>query len=285
MRKAVSNEISLFIPTLDSENTIGQCIKAVKLQSLMPCRIAVIDGGSNDITLKIAKRSRVDIIIQEGRGIADARNTAIKACKTQFIAFLDSDCIPKKNWLEKLASSLKKNNASGAGGRLAEQTEGISGKWRSLHLSQSFGNKSLINPPFLSGSNTLFRKDALAKCGMYNTKFKTNYEDVDISKKLISSGFTLVYEPGTSCTHMKRDTLFSIIPATRRYTFHSYPLPGGISSLAARVFIYNPHLFLKFLVDETKSLKLCLIPLNIAQLIYNNIYDTLYFLRIVMQKN
>jgi len=74
--------------------------------------------------------------------------------------------------------------------------------------------------PFLSGHNTVYRKAALENVGLYNEKLLTNFEDLQISEKLRSKGFSLIYDPRAVVEHIRTDTIHSISKTWWRHHFY-----------------------------------------------------------------
>ena len=81
--------VSVIIPTFNRSHFIKNCILSVKLQSLKPIEIIVVDDGSTDNTFSILK------------------NIGIKLSRGEFIALLDSDDVWKRDKLKVQLSSLK----------------------------------------------------------------------------------------------------------------------------------------------------------------------------------
>lgn len=205
-------KVSLYIPCCNAAATIQSCLRGVLKQTYPVEEIVIVDDGSTDDTVKIAARYPVRIIRHQGnKGLAAARNTAIKGMKTELIASLDADCVPEPDWLRKLVKSFQKRQIGGAGGRLLDfHSSTVIDRWRAVHMKQHWGNKKMP-PSFLFGSNTVFRKQALTSIGCYHEDFKTNYEDVDVSKRLKKKGWDLVYIPKAQAHHLKQDTISSIL--------------------------------------------------------------------------
>ena len=98
--------ISVVIPTLNSEKTLGMCLGAIRAQSFPKdgYEIVVADAGSSDRTLEIAREHGVDTVTENPLKTGEAGKTAgIKAAKGDVIALVDSDNIlPGPDWLERM---------------------------------------------------------------------------------------------------------------------------------------------------------------------------------------
>jgi glycosyltransferase involved in cell wall biosynthesis len=86
-------KISVIIPTLNSVQFIGEAIDSVLKQSVPVSEILLVDGGSRDGTVEMARKigRPVQVLSQEGRGRPGARNTGLRRAAGDFIALLDSD--------------------------------------------------------------------------------------------------------------------------------------------------------------------------------------------------
>ena len=98
--------VSVVIPTLNSEKTLGACLGAIRAQSLPESEyeIVIADAGSTDRTLEIAREHKVETIAENPLKTGEAGKTAgIKAAKGDIIALVDSDNIlPDTGWLERM---------------------------------------------------------------------------------------------------------------------------------------------------------------------------------------
>lgn len=103
--------VSVIIPAFQAENHIVQAIESVLCQTYTPQEIIVVDDGSTDNTGSAVKRygDKVIYIYQNNSGPASARNSAIHAAKSTWVAFLDSDDIWTPNKLELQFRLLKRN--------------------------------------------------------------------------------------------------------------------------------------------------------------------------------
>ena len=108
-------EVSIIIPTHNSEAYIAQAIESVLNQTYINFEIILVDDASCDSTLEIASSfsdRRLKIISnKQNRGVSYGRNCGIKAAKGNWIALLDSDDWYAPERLEKLLFVARKENA------------------------------------------------------------------------------------------------------------------------------------------------------------------------------
>jgi glycosyltransferase involved in cell wall biosynthesis len=86
--------VSILIPAFNAERWIGDTIATALAQTWEAKEIIVVDDGSTDHTLQIARSFAyrgVHVIAQPNRGAAAARNAALRAAHGSYIQFLDAD--------------------------------------------------------------------------------------------------------------------------------------------------------------------------------------------------
>jgi glycosyltransferase involved in cell wall biosynthesis len=86
--------VSILIPAFNAERWIRDTIATALAQTWKAKEIIVVDDGSTDHTLQIARSfadQGVHVIVQTNRGAAAARNAALRAAHGSYIQFLDAD--------------------------------------------------------------------------------------------------------------------------------------------------------------------------------------------------
>lgn len=86
--------VSILIPAFNAEKWIGAAIQSAIAQSWSQKEIIVVDDGSTDQTLTVARRfecGSVRVIAQNNRGSAEARNKGYSVCQGDYIQWLDAD--------------------------------------------------------------------------------------------------------------------------------------------------------------------------------------------------
>jgi glycosyltransferase involved in cell wall biosynthesis len=276
--------ISLYIPCFNVEAYIAPVIEGVLAQTLPADEVLIVDDGSSDRTLEIARRYPVTIVRHDqNRGLAAARNTGIHRARNEFVAALDADCVPDPAWLGTLAAAISEPRTVMVGGKLIETVlASAADRWRQSHMPQDWGETRTVNPKFTFGSNTLARKSALEEVGWYDERMRTNGEDVDISRRLRVRGYDSVYEPGAIVRHLRHDSVTSVMNAYWRwwrFGVKAYANGVRLSSIVAT--FYRAHFrtsFLQCLGQDLRQRKVDLLPLDVFMLAYMPYRDVrLYF--------
>ncbi|MGB8644426.1 MAG: glycosyltransferase [Anaerolineae bacterium] len=86
--------ISVVITTYNRPTLMCEAIASVLAQTMRDFELIVVDDGSTDNTRETVQSfgdKRIVYIHQENRGLAEARNTGIRASKGEWVAFLDDD--------------------------------------------------------------------------------------------------------------------------------------------------------------------------------------------------
>ncbi|MFZ0036770.1 MAG: glycosyltransferase family 2 protein [Candidatus Acidiferrales bacterium] len=276
--------VSLYIPCFNVEAYIAPVIEGVLRQTLPPDEILIVDDGSTDHTLEIARRYPVTIVRHDqNRGLAAARNTGLHRAKNEFVAALDADCVPDSAWLETLVATVSEPKMAIAGGKLIETVlTSVADRWRQSHMPQDWGEMRVVNPKFTFGSNTVARKSAIEEIGWYDERMRTNGEDVDISRRLRVRGYDGVYEPRAIVRHLRHDSVASVMNAYWRwwrFGVKAYANGARLSSMAAT--FYRAHFrtsFLQCAGQDLRQRKFDLLPLDAFMLCYLPYRDLrLYF--------
>lgn len=102
--------ISVVIPTLNAEQTL-----AATLVSLIPGvvdgvvrDVVIVDGGSNDRTLKIADASGAEIVICSDTGRGAQMMAGADAAKGDWLLFLHADTVPEPGWHNEVAAFMER---------------------------------------------------------------------------------------------------------------------------------------------------------------------------------
>ena len=89
----MSSLVSVLIPAYNSESMVGDAIRSALAQTHPAVEVIVVDDGSTDGTLGVAREygDRVRVIEQENSGACAARNRALAEARGEYVKFLDAD--------------------------------------------------------------------------------------------------------------------------------------------------------------------------------------------------
>jgi len=108
--------VSIIIPVFNGSKTLESTLKAVFKSDYPNFEVIVVDDGSTDNSVEIAKKFPCKIIQKKtNTGAADSRNIGAKAARGEILLFTDADCIVKKDTVTKILESFKKGSDIVAG--------------------------------------------------------------------------------------------------------------------------------------------------------------------------
>lgn len=179
-------KISVIIPSYNQQEYLADSIESVLTQTVKPHEIIVVDDGSTDSSLEIARKYPVTVIQQVNKGLSSARNTGIMNATGDYCFFLDADDIILESCLDIIDQA-------------AEQT-------KCDIVAPSFKEFGLSNRPVILGAvptledfktaNRLpyfcaIKRSVLLECGGYSPRMTWGWEDYAIWFDLIGRGKTV----------------------------------------------------------------------------------------------
>lgn len=112
--------ISILIPLYNAEKWIEQTIQSAINQTYTNIEVIIVDDGSTDNSLKIAKKyesQKVKVYTQKNAGGSAARNKAFELSKGDYIQYLDADDILHPQKIKNQINFLKTQPKAIASGR------------------------------------------------------------------------------------------------------------------------------------------------------------------------
>jgi len=173
--------------------------------------VIVVDNGSTDGSREFLRDFKPPYSFQyyqlEGNpGPAKARNLGVKNAQSEIVFFTDDDCVVPINWISSYFKVLGKHSEVTAVGGYQRAPEEIL-KTNSLAQYEWFISSKIygvsdqeyiggFETPGVVTNNMAIRKVAFEKVGCFDEEFVVAAgEDADLKKRLIDSGYKLMYYP------------------------------------------------------------------------------------------
>lgn len=213
-----SDKITVIIPNWNGEKWLPSCLNAVKNQTFQHFRTIVIDNGSRDRSRSILRDSfpwAETILLPENRGFAAAVNIGIRAAETEYVALLNNDTIPSPDWLLALYDAIRAAPRDVAAlascmtmmddpGLIDDAGDTLS--WFGSALKRGHGHPKgeyqQEEEVFSACAGAaLYRRALFEEIGLFDEKFGSYLEDIDLGLRLQLAGYRCRYIPAAEVMH------------------------------------------------------------------------------------
>jgi len=222
-------KVSVVIPTYNRLNYLGKCLKSLSKQSVgsKSFEVIVVDDGSTDGTahyLKKINRKNFTFLRQSNKGPAAARNLGVRHAKGNIIAFIDDDCVARRDWIQNIITNFEKYKDADS---VACHTIPIYKKY--FKNLEKFEKRNLIKnfkvirfsglePDHrASTDNCALKREIFMRLKGFNIAFKYAGEDPDFWYRLLKSGYNIYHVDNIIVYHYQRMSIKKMIK--RSYLF------------------------------------------------------------------
>jgi mycofactocin system glycosyltransferase len=205
-------DITVVIPVRDNPVGLTRLMRALR-----GMRVVIVDDGS-EVPMTSSDFDGLYCDIQvirhpRSKGPAAARNSGLAACQTDFVAFLDSDVVPRRGWLEALLGHFCDPTVALVAPRIVNLREpkGVVARYEAVRSSLDLGQREAPVVPYgtvsyVPSAAIICRRSVLNELGGFDETLISG-EDVDLCWRFIEAGARLRYEPVALVAHDHRTHL------------------------------------------------------------------------------
>jgi cellulose synthase/poly-beta-1,6-N-acetylglucosamine synthase-like glycosyltransferase len=197
--------ISVIVPAYNEGEVLDEALRSLNRMDYPLYEVIVVDDGSTDDTLEVASRwegvrgpATFRVVTQPNAGKAAALNTGVGLARHPFIFCMDADSQLTPGTLRMAMRHMDDISVGAVAGNVkVRNRETLVARMQALEYIEGLnlprraqGFVAAVN--IVPGPVGLFRREALEEVGGYDTD--TFAEDADLTMKLISAGWKVVYE-------------------------------------------------------------------------------------------
>ncbi|UCE95795.1 MAG: glycosyltransferase [Candidatus Bathyarchaeota archaeon] len=203
----------------------------------------VVDDQSNDKTVEIAESYGWNVVLNEGTGISDGANTALKHVNSEYFISFEQDLLLSSDWWEKIPSYLENPNVAAASGmRFADKPAGIR-KLQQYVARKYRGEAELASwlrtrkpAAFTLGKtldNTIYRTQVIKAIGGFPKMNVNAGVDAVLAYKIEQANYNWVVDYAVQSVHL-RQGLKQELRHQYWYATQLYDIWKGIQSVTNR---------------------------------------------------
>ncbi|WP_319423431.1 glycosyltransferase family 2 protein [Pleurocapsa sp. FMAR1] len=196
-------KVTVIIPAYNAMAFLPEALNSVFNQTYQDFEVIVVNDGSTDETEQWVSQiedPRVNLVSQENKGLAGARNTGIGHAQGEYIAFLDDDDLWESTKLEKQVNVLDENPEVGLVYTWVSLIDSDGKPRGRIWCNSEEGNvwKKLLEHNIVeSGSVAMVRHSCYQSVGLYDCTLPSSYaEDWDMWLRIAAQyHFQVILEP------------------------------------------------------------------------------------------
>ena len=194
--------ISVVIRTRNEEKWLGRCLQALHYQGISDLEIIVVDSGSTDQTIPVAKHHDCRLVELKENHFTYGRalNLGIQAARGEYVAILSAHCIPLNDqWAQRLMMNLAQGEVAACYGRQEPLPDSNIFDKRDLWMTFGLDRRVQVKDYFFHNANSMIKRDIWEKFPFDETL--SGVEDRAWARQVIEYGYKIVYEPEASVHH------------------------------------------------------------------------------------
>lgn len=198
--------LSVIVPSYNPGEKIPRCLEALKaLEVEAPFEIIVVDSGDDGTAEALESDEGVRLVRSPARLFpGTTRNRGAEAASGSVLSFIDADCVPSADWLQRIIEARPAENRTAVGGAILNGTPESA-----VGSAEYFSELSGLlpgGPPrkvdFLPGANFAVGAEAFREVGGMRDYEKGS--DVTFGRDCRAHGIQPLFRPEITVAHFNR---------------------------------------------------------------------------------
>lgn len=212
-------KVSVIIVNYNGRHLLGALLESLAHQTLPADEIILVDNASVDGSVDYMRQHFPQVTVvpmPTNTGFAGGNNVGFAKAHGEYIALLNSDTVVDERWLVELVRTLDADERIGAAvpkiylasayPRIAQagaEFNNLGNIWgRGFNQLDEGQFDTVMEVPALTGCSAIVRRQALRGELLFDQGFFMYHEELDLTFRLRSRGYTIIYVP-TSVVHHK----------------------------------------------------------------------------------
>lgn len=189
--------VSVVLPVFNGQRFLDAALWSIRRQTLQDIEVVLIDDGSTDASLSIAKAhavqdKRIHVLSRANRGLVASLNEGVLAARAEWVARMDADDVCTPDRLEAQLAWAGRHKAELCGGAVRTIGGGFGRVRRFPLLAKAIRAQLLFNTAF-AHPTVLCRRQRLLDMP-YDPAFESA-EDYDLWTRMAASGIPMTNAP------------------------------------------------------------------------------------------
>jgi biofilm PGA synthesis N-glycosyltransferase PgaC len=192
--------VTVLIPAHNEEAWLGETLRSIRVQTLQPDEVLVVDDCSTDRTSEIARHHGATVLrTPTNRLKAGAQNYGLDHIRTDIVVTLDADTVLHPDAIRHLVADLEAGCDATNGAVMPQSRTGLWTRARLIEYTVAMrlykrAQRNVGTILVLSGCVAAFHTRVLRAIGGF--KERTLTEDLDLTWELHLAGYRVGYAPG-----------------------------------------------------------------------------------------
>ncbi len=191
-----SDTVTVIAPILNAEKYLDEFLQALMDQKYPKdlIQIIIVDNGSSDKSVELAKKYPINLIFENTiKSPYAARNRGLEIATGKYIALIDANKIPHRDWLKEGITAIKEQKTDLLGGEIRfslPDPPTASNLYDSITFNNNYRLVTTENGS--AAGNLFFRRSLIDEIGKFPENFRSGM-DIWWTQKAVRCGFKLGY--------------------------------------------------------------------------------------------